>query len=234
MPEEKLTLVEHLEELRSRIIKSVIFIIIASSVLYNFSSGIISIITRPIGKVVFITPAEAFITNIKIAFFGGIFLSSPFILYHVWRFVSAGMKTGEKKYALIFGPLSFVFFVAGAGFGYFIIVPIGLKFLLSFATDFMVPMISVSKYVSFVGTLTLSFGAVFQLPLVILLLTKIGLVTPGFLSSRRRYAIVLIFIISAMLTPPDVITQCLMAVPLMILYELGIMFSKIVYKKNEA
>lgn len=229
----KLTLVEHLEELRSRIIKSVISIIVASLLLYSFCNIILSHLVKPIGKLVFIAPQEAFISRIKISFFGGIFLSSPFVLYQIWKFVFSGLKLNEKKYTLIFGPLSLIFFILGAFFGYFIIVPIGMKFLLGFATDFVIPMITISKYISFVGILTLSFGVIFELPLISLFLTKIGIVTPKFLSGRRKHAVVLVFIVAAILTPPDIITQCLMALPLLILYEIGIIFSKFAYRHQK-
>lgn len=224
--DKQLTLVEHLQELRLRIIKSVVFVIICSCAIYNFIDTLLPILVKPVGKLVFITPTEAFVVNIKIAFLGGLFLASPFVLYQVWQFVSVALEKSERKYALIFGVLSFIFFIIGSIFGYAIIVPIGMNFLLGFATDFITPMITISRYISFVGTLTFAFGVVFQLPLVMLFLTKIGMVTPWFFSNRRKYAIVLIFILAAILTPPDAITQCLMAVPLLALYEIGIIFSK--------
>ncbi len=231
MEDKKITFVEHLEELRSRIIKSVIFIIVVSGVVYTLAGKILSYLVKPVGgTLVFIGPAEAFVTNIKIALFGGLFLSSPFILCQIWQFISQALRKSERKYVLIFGPVSFIFFILGIGFGYFVIVPIGLKFLLGFATDFLVPMITISKYISFIGTMTFAFGVVFQLPLAMLFLAKIGIVTPAFLSQKRRHAIVIIFIVGALLTPPDVITQCLMAGPLILLYELGILFSKLARK----
>lgn len=228
--EKKLTLVEHLEELKGGVIKSVVFITACSFFVYYYVNSILPVLIKPVGKLVFITPQEAFITHVKIAFFGGLFLSSPFLLYQIWRFVSGGLKPQERKYTLIFGPLSFLFFILGITFGYFIIVPVGVKFLLGFATDILTPMLTVSKYISFIGTLTFVFGIVFQLPLVSLFLTKIGVVTPRFLSDKRKQAIVSIFILAAFFTPPDVVTQCLMAVPLLILYEIGIIFSKSVYR----
>lgn len=230
MLDNKLTLVEHLDELRSRVIKSVIFIFICSCVVYNYVDVLLSILVKPVGELVFIEPQEAFVTNIKIAVFGGLFLSSPFVIYHIWRFVSAGLSSSEKKYALLFGPVSFLFFLLGTSFGYFIIVPIGMHFLLGFATDFIAPMITVSRYISFIANLTFAFGVVFQLPLIILFLTKVGIVTPAFLSSKRKHAIVVIFILAATLTPPDVVTQALMAVPLLILFEIGSIFSKLAYR----
>ncbi|MFH1621894.1 MAG: twin-arginine translocase subunit TatC [Candidatus Omnitrophota bacterium] len=230
MSDKKLTLVQHLDELRARIIKSLIFIIILSCILYNFTDKILIILVKPIGKLVFLAPTEAFVAHIKIAFFGGLFLSSPFIIYQIWQFISEGLKLDERKYVLMFGPLSFIFFILGSAFGYFVIIPMGIKFLLGFATDFVTPMITLNNYISFVTMITIAFGVVFQLPLISLFLTKIGIVTPKFLSNKRKHAIVIIFILAAALTPPDVITQCLMAVPLLVLYEIGIMFSKFVYR----
>lgn len=228
----KLSLVEHLEELRSRIIKSVVFIIVGIFGTYAFVDSLLPALIEPVGKLVFIAPQEAFVARLKIAFFGGLFLSSPFVLYQIWQFVSGGLNQRERKYIRIFGPLSFIFFIFGVCFCYFIITPISMKFLLGFASDFMEPMITVSKYISFVGTLTLTFGVVFELPLVTLFLTKIGIITPRFLTERRKQAVVVMFILSAILTPPDVITQCFMAVPLLFLYELGIIFSKAAYRKQ--
>lgn len=227
-----LPLVQHLNEFRSIIIKSVVFIFIVSCLLYNFVDVILAVLAKPAGKLIFITPQELFLTNIKIALWGGAFLSSPFVLYEIWKFVSIGLKPDEKKYILIFGPLSFIFFFLGSIFGYFVIVPIGMKFLLGFATDLITPMITVNNYITFIGGLVFAFGAVFELPLIILFLTKIGLVTPEFLAKKRRHAIVLIFIVAAILTPPDVITQCLMALPLLALYEIGVIFSKVSYQKK--
>lgn len=237
MPEDRskdkqLTLSEHLNELRGRLIKAIISLLVATCILYNFVKSILPHIIKPAGKLVFIAPQEAFVSNIKIAFFGGILLSSPLIIYQIWRFVSDGLQPNEKKYILIFAPFSLILFLIGASFGYFIITPIGIKFLLAFATDHLVPMITISKYISFVGMLTLAFGTIFQLPLVSLFLTKIGIVTPALLKEKRKHAIVVMFIAAATLTPPDVITQCLMAVPLLILYEIGIIFSKFAYKRS--
>lgn len=226
----KLSLSAHLEELRSRLIKSVIFVIAGAFLTYAFVNTLMPLIIRPVGKVVFIAPQEAFIANMKVAFFGGLFLSSPFVLYQIWQFVTGALNEKERKYIILFGPLSFLFFLTGISFCYFFIIPISINFLLGFATDFLTPSISISKYISFIGSLTLVFGLVFELPLVSLFLTKIGIVTPMFLSRKRKHAIVFIFIAAAVMTPPDAITQCLMAVPLILLYEIGIIFSKCAYK----
>lgn len=228
--DKRLSLVEHLDEFRARLLKSVVFVIVVSCLFYGCVEKVFPYLTKGIDKLIFIAPAELFLSYIKIAFFGGLFLSSPFVIYQIWKFISVGLRKNERKWIMLFGPMSFLFFITGACFGYFIIMPIGLKFLLGFATDFISPMITVSRYISFVGILTLAFGIIFELPIVILFLTKVGLVTPTFLSTKRRHAIVLIFITAALLTPPDIITQTLMAIPLLLLYEISIIFSRSAYK----
>ncbi len=232
MIDKKFTFIEHLDELRFRIIKSVISIILASCIFYTFKDIVFHFIVKPVGRLIFIAPLEAFITNIKVALLGGLYLSSPFVFYQIWEFLSQGLEKTERRHALFFGVFSFAFFILGSIFGYSVIVPIGIKFLLGFGTTSLTPMITVGKYISFVGSLTFAFGVAFQLPLVILFLTKIGIVSPESLSKNRRYAILAIFIVAAIFTPPDVITQCLMAIPLIILYELSIFFSKIFGIKN--
>lgn len=230
MSETNLTFTEHLEELRQRIIRSLVFVIIASILTYAFTDKILIFLSKPAGRLVFIAPAEAFITRIKLALFGGLYLSLPLILYEVWGFVSSGLERTERKYALLFSVFSFILFTAGTLLGYFVIVPMGLNFLLSFSSEYLQPMISVGRYTSFVMSLSFAFGLVFQLPLAILFLTKTGIVTPEFLSRNRKYTIVIIFIAAAVFTPPDVITQCLMAIPLLALYEISIFLSRIARK----
>ena len=229
--QKKLTFIDHLEELRNRILKSAGCILIFTLIAFAYSKQLLSLIISPIGKVVFISPEEAFVSNLMVAFWCGLSISFPFILFEIWKFISSGLTDAETKYARIYFPVSFLLFLIGACFGYFIIVPIGLKFLLGFGSKTLVPMITASKYIAFVGTISLSFGLVFQLPVIIVLLTKIGIVSPKFLQEKRKYSIVLIFILSAIFTPQDIATQFLMALPLVLLYEIGIICSKI-SKKN--
>ncbi|MBU1007424.1 MAG: twin-arginine translocase subunit TatC [Candidatus Omnitrophica bacterium] len=230
-----LTFIEHLEEFRLAVIKSVIFVIVSSVFVYTFTDKIFSQLVMPLGgTLVFIAPQEAFIANIKLAIFGGLYFSSPFVLYQVWDFISAGLQKRERARAAAYVFLSFIFFIIGSYFGYFFIAPIGIKFLLGFGTAQVIPMISVEKYVSFVCVLTLVFGLMFQLPLLILLLSKLGIVSPVMLARNRKYAILMIFIISAILTPPDVITQCIMAFPLIALYELSIFLTRITTSERES
>ncbi|MDD5439949.1 MAG: twin-arginine translocase subunit TatC [Candidatus Omnitrophica bacterium] len=225
-----MSLLEHLEELRRRIILCLIIVILATVAAYLVSGRLIAFLLRPIGNVVFTSPDEAFLAYINVSLFAGLVMSCPFILYHIWRFAAGGLRVVEKSYVFIFGPLSLVLFAVGALFGYFVIVPIGIRFLLSFAGASITPMISIGKYLAFTCSLTLAFGITFELPLAILFLTKLGLVTPRFLAKKRRYAILVIFIVSAILTPPDVMSQFLMAGPLVVLYELSILLSRFVYR----
>lgn len=229
----KRPVLDHLEELRWRLLKSVAVLIVTTCSLFYFVKQIIPYIVKPVGRVVFISPTEAFVTNIKIALYGGVFLSSPFILYQIWTFVAVALKKNEKKFTLLFFSFSLIFFIIGACFGYFLIVPIGMKFLLKFSMgDILTPNISFGKYVSFVGILSLTFGIVFQLPLAMVFITKIGIVTPEIFSQKRRAVIVLIFIAAALFTPPDPVTQCFMALPLLVLFELGIILSRLVNRKK--
>lgn len=229
---EKFTFFEHLEEARTRIIKSLIFFIIISCLFYRFVPPILSELIKPVGKVIFIAPEDAFMVYFAVVFWGGLFLSSPFIFYQIWQFVSSGLRKREKRLVLMFWLWSMVLFITGCLFAYFSILPIGLKFFLKFATPAIKPMIALDKYVSFAGGLIFTFGIVFQTPLVVIFLTKIGLITPEILCKRRRETIVLIFIIAAILTPPDVISQVLLALPLLILYEAGIICAKLVFRNR--
>jgi len=226
-PLEKYSLIAHLDELRGRMLKSVFAFVALSIVLYSVSDALFYLLAKPVGALVFIEPAEAFLSYIKVAMWGGFFFASPFILYQIWAFVVSGLTQHEKRYIAFFLPVSFLLFCAGASFGFFVIIPLGVRLLLSFGSEYMHPMITVSKYISFVGTLTLVFGSVFQLPIVLLFLTKVGVVTPQVLAQKRKHAIALIFIVAAIVTPPDIVSQVSMAVPLFVLYEIGILFSKI-------
>ena len=182
--------------------------------------------------VVFNAPGEAFSAYMILTLWEGFFITLPFLLYQIWAFAWEALTDKERKYIVLFGPLSFVFFIAGVVFAYFVIVPVAIKFLLSFSSTYVVPMISIKSYISFIGNFLLSFGVVFELPLVLVFLVKIGIATPAFLRQFRRHAIMAILIVSAVLTPPDVVSQLLMAVPLVILYELGVLFSVLAYRKK--
>ena len=225
----QLTFLGHLEELRGRIIKSAIFLAACCVLAYGYVDQVMFFLIKPIGKVIFTSPGEAFSAYLTLALFGGIFLAMPVILYQTWQFVSAGLTTIEQKYIFALIPFSIVLFFAGSAFGYFIMLPLMMKFFLSFSTSFLVPMVTISKYISFIGTIVLSCGLIFELPLAIIFLTKVGIITPDFLIEKRKYAVVGVFIVSAVLTPsPDCISQVLMAIPLLFLYEISVILAKII------
>lgn len=217
----------HYEELRSRLIRSAVTVLVAACFVYAVAGKVLVFIIKPIGRLVFTAPGEAFIAHITVALFGGVFLAFPVVLYQVWRFVASGLRPHEAKYVRIFAPWSLFLFVAGAAFAYFIVVPISIRFLLSFSNDVIVPMITVKNYISFIGTMLLAFGIAFELPLVLMFLAKAGLTTPVFLAHKRKYAVVVILTVSALITPPDVVTQLMMAAPLVILYEAGIVAARL-------
>jgi len=239
MKDEKMPFTAHLEELRSRLIVCFIALGIGFIISYGFSDKIFLILMKPLIKIlpkgstmVFTGLTEAFFTYLKLSLISGIFLAFPVILYEIWRFVAPALYENEKKYLYPFVILSTLAFIGGALFGYFIIFPIGFHFFLSFSTEYMRPLPAIKDYLSFSVKLLLAFGIVFELPLAIFFLSKIGLITSQMLSSNRPYAILLIFTVSAILTPPDVATQIMMAIPLLILYEISILVAKIFGKKS--
>ncbi len=212
--------------------KSIAAFVIAAFAFYPFSRDVLRLLVKPVGQLMFTSPSDAFMAHITLSLWGGLFLAFPVILYQVWQFVSSGLVEKEHRYILIFGPFSLILFLIGGLFAYFVVIPISLKFLLSFSSDSIVPMIEIKNYISFVGSFILCFGVIFELPLIIMFLTKIGIATPEFLVQKRRHAIILMLIVSAILTPPDVISQLLMAVPLIVLYEISIITSRFIDRHN--
>jgi sec-independent protein translocase protein TatC len=186
------------------------------------------------GSLIFTSVAEAFFTYMKVAFIAAVILVSPFVLYQIWAFVAPGLYQKEKRYVVPFVLGGSLFFAVGVLFAYFVAIPIGFKFLLGYATDFIKPLPSMKEYLSFSIKFLLAFGLVFEFPVVLVLLARIGVVDAKLLARQRKYAILLIFIFAAIITPPDFISQVLMALPLIGLYELSIFLSKIFGKKKEA
>ena len=231
----KLTLMEHLGELRKRVVISFIAIIICAFAAYRYMDKIIDIITRPAGELEFIylSPPELFMAYIKISLVLGLIISSPVVLLQVWGFVKPGLKKKEKKYVMFALSMGTIFLLMGVIFAYYIIVPMTIKFFIGVSVDRITPSFSFANYVSFVSSLLLSFGLVFELPLLVILLTQLGLVAPKTLRKYRKFIILIIFIVSAILTPPDVVSQVLMAIPMTLLYEFSIMVSSIIYKKKK-
>ena len=241
MEDGQLPFTEHLEELRKRLIISAIAIGVGFLASYGFAEQLYMVLAVPIKAVmqddnsfIFTSLTEAFFTYLKLAFFAGIVLASPVILYQVWAFVAPGLYKSEKKYALPFVVLSTLFFLAGVLFCFFVVFPIACKFFASFAESGIIEMkLKMSDYLSFSCKFMLAFGAVFEMPIFILFLSRMGLVTHEQLKRNRKYILVLSFVAAAFLTPPDIVSQILMAVPLILLYEVSIIVAKIFGKKRE-
>jgi len=236
--EKKIPFTAHLEELRRRLIVCFIAVGIGFVLSYGFKEKLFQILTRPLisvmetgDKLIFTGLPEAFFTYLKVAFLSGIILSTPILFYEFWMFVAPGLYDKEKRLMVPIVFLSTLFFVGGSFFGYFIVFPYGFKFFLGFASEIIRPLPSMREYLSFASKLLLAFGVVFELPLVITFLAKLGMVSVSFLKKNRKYALLLFFVGAAILTPPDVVTQIMMALPLMVLYEISIVGAKIFGKK---
>jgi sec-independent protein translocase protein TatC len=230
----------HLEELRKRLVVCAIAVGAGFVISYIFSKQLFSILTLPLTKVlppestlIFTSLPEMFIAYIKVALIAGIILAAPVIFYEIWMFIAPGLYRKEKRYFIPFVLFSTILFVVGSLFGYFVVFPYGFKFFISLATEDIQALPSVKQYFSFAIRLLLAFGLVFEMPIAVLFLTKIGLITPESMKKYRKFAILGSFILAAILTPPDVATQLMMALPVIILYELSIFISKAVYRKQE-
>jgi sec-independent protein translocase protein TatC len=235
-----MSFIGHLEELRKRIIVCLVAVCITFSVSYFFKERLFKILmqplmgaTNPAPSLIFTSLTEAFFCYIKTAFVAGLLFAVPVIMYEMWLFVAPGLYDKEKRLLLPFVLLSSFFFIGGALFGYFICLPYAFKYLMGFTTDYVKAMPSMKEYLSLASILLFAFGCTFELPLVLTLLAKARLVTAAFLSRHRKYAVLLIFIAAAIITPtPDPVNQCLLAVPLVILYEVGIIGARIFGKKE--
>ncbi len=237
--EEKQPFLRHLEELRKRLISSAIAVGIGFAICYFFSERIFLILIEPLnavmpegGHLIFTALPEMFFAYLKVAFVSGILMASPYLFYQMWMFVSPGLYKQERSLVVPFVLASTLLFVGGALFGYFVVFPFGFKFFIGFSNEYVKALPSVKQYFGFALKLLVAFGVVFELPVIIFFLAKLGLVTTELLRKKRKYAILMTFVAAAILTPPDVITQCMMAGPLIILYEVGIIVSRFAHKKE--
>jgi sec-independent protein translocase protein TatC len=230
--DDKMPFMEHLGELRVRIMRSLIALLIGLGIAFPFSQRVVDWLARPIVKsgntLVFLAVTEAFWVQMKVALFLGLFIATPGILWQVWRFVEPGLHGHEKKYAVPFVVIGSLLFIAGGAFSLLIVTPSAISFMLSYARPGLTPMISIGNYVDFLLKFTLAFGAVFEVPLAMTLAARMGLVTAKAFAKNRKYAILGAFIAAAILTPtPDMVNQSLMAGPIIVLYELGIIATRI-------
>jgi sec-independent protein translocase protein TatC len=169
-----------------------------------------------------------------VAFFAGLVLATPVIFYQLWKFIMPGLYENERRYVLPFMIVATLFFVTGVSFAYYVVFPYGFQFFLGFQTDSIAAMPAMKEYLGFVMKLTLAFGITFELPVIMFFLAKMGIVGPQVLKRNRKYAVLIVFVLAAILTPPDVISQILLAIPLLILYEVSIWVTHFVRKKKEA
>ena len=217
-----MSLIEHLTELRSRLIKCLLAVAAGSLIGYFFIEDIMHYITLPAGKLYYMQPAEAFFTYIKVACVTGFLLALPIIFWHVWRFFLPALTRAERMVLGLIVPISVVLFFCGLAFSFFLVLPAGIKFFLGFGTSELEALFSVDKYFDFVIMFVLPFGFIFELPLVITILGKLGLITSEFLKKYQRMVIFLSFVIGAIITPtPDIFTQSMIALPIIVLYEVG-------------
>jgi len=227
---------EHLGELRVRIMRAMYGLLAGTVIALPFSERIVDWLARPITRLgyelVFTAPAEAFWVQMKVGLIAGVFIAAPIILWQVWAFIAPGLHGHEKKYAVPFVLIGSVMFLAGGAFSLFVVTPYALTFLLSYARPGLKPMITIQNHIDFLLKFTLAFGAVFELPLALTLLARMGVVNARMLAKNRKYAILGAFVAGAVLTPtPDAFNQALMAGPLIILYEVGIVCARIFGRK---
>ena len=243
MVDKKAPLATYLQEIRKRLILSFIAVGAGFLICYYFSDSIFEILIAPLinniqnihveSTLIFRTVAEAFFTYMKVGFVAGLMLASPFILYQIWGLVVSRLDQDKKRYVLLFVLGGSLLFALGILFGYFVALPFGCKFLLRYASNTIKPMPDMNEYLSFSVKFLLTFGLVFEFPILLLILARIGVVNAKMLAQKRRYAILLIFIFAFIISPPDLISQVLMALPLMGLYEVSILLCKIFKKKPE-
>tara|TARA_B100000700_G_C14988282_1_gene829969 strand:+ start:684 stop:1448 length:765 start_codon:yes stop_codon:yes gene_type:complete len=247
--ENKSTFVEHLTELRSRLVKSIVFLFLFFIVCYFFAENIYNFLLAPYAdavkgdglnrRMIFTALHETFITYLKVAFFAAMFVASPVILTQLWKFVAPGLYKNEKRALLPYLIATPVLFLLGGMLVYYLIMPLAIKFFLTFETTAQLNSLpiqleaKVNEYLSLIMRLIFAFGISFQLPVLLSLLARVGFVDSVYLKKRRKYVIVIIFAVAALLTPPDPITQIGLGIPLLILYELSILSVKIIEKRKD-
>jgi len=233
-----MSLMGHLNELRSRLTRILIVIILGFFACYAVSDTLFGELVKPLtasmpqgSKLIFTSIPEAFFVYMKVGFVASLFLTSPYSFYQIWAFVAPGLYEEERRHIVPLAAFSAFFFLSGAVFCYFVAFPVAFDFFMSFATDTILPMPSLNEYLSFALKLLIAFGLIFEMPLFAFLLAHIGILTAAHLRRWRRYAILTIFIVAAILSPPDVVSQLLMAFPMLILYEMSIWITVLAQKR---
>jgi len=230
---EEMTIFDHLDEMRRRLMWSAASIIIAMIASFPFAGRMLAILTEPVGNLVMLRPSEGFFVHLRLALWMGLVIASPVVIYHVLSYVLPALSRRERAYLLGFLPAGMLLFAAGLLFSFYILVPFVYQFFLGFTNEALQPFISIDNYISFVTGLVIPFGVAFELPVLIAVLSFLGIVSPAFLVRNRKFMIFAVFILSAFLTPPDVISQSMLALPLIGLFELSILVSKIIYRRRQ-
>ncbi len=230
----EMTIIEHLEELRSRLIKSLIALGIGAALAFAFTTPILRVLIAPAGvKPIFLRPTEMFLTYFKVSMLAGVILAMPVIVYQFMRFAWPGLAGQERKYLAFVVPAATISFVAGVSFTYFVMLPYALRYLVSFGGDLAEAQWAIGEYITFVTTLLFWSGVVFETPLIIFFLARMRIITPQFLTSNRKIAVVVIAVIAAVITPtPDPFNMGLVMLPLLLMYELGILLAKLAYRMS--
>ncbi len=233
--DKKLSLFGHLGELRQRLIRCLIALLITTAVSFFFAKQIFNILILPTGGInlIYIEMTEMIGTYMKVSLVSGIILAMPYLIYQLIMFVSPALTRKEKKYVYLILPWIALMFLGGVIFAYFILLPPATKFLITFGSDIATPQIKIGNYISIVSRLLLAIGLVFEMPVVTTFLSRLGVITPKWLSGKRKLAIIFAFILAAIITPTfDPVNQSLVAVPLIILYEMSIWLAKLVQRKE--
>lgn len=222
--DEPMPLTEHLVELRRRLIVSLSALAVGTLLIYRWSGQILSWLAHPVGGLIFTAPTDAFLTRLKVAMFGGLFLSLPLILHQAWLFVARALEARWRRFLLGILPLSYALFLLGAAVAVFVVVPGAMRFLLAYGSEDVRPLLNLNSYLEFVTHLGVSFGLIFQMPLALYFLNRVGLVTRRGLASRRQYVYLLAFLLAGIATPgPDVFSQIALALPTVLLFELTLL-----------
>jgi len=237
---DEMTFLEHLEDLRKRLLGSIIVLLVAVIPSWMFSQDIYRILSRPVTqylpegtKLAFTSLTAPFTLYMKVAFLSAAFFTSPFIFYQLWKFVAPGLYQKEKKYVIPFVVFTSAFFLGGALFGYYVAFPFACRFFLNLGSEFQ-PVITVDTFFSLTIKLLFGIGLVFEMPTLIFFLSRMGIVTAGWMLKKFKYAILIIFIIAALITPtPDIVNQAILAVPMIVLYSLSILIALIFGKKKK-
>jgi sec-independent protein translocase protein TatC len=223
----QLTLIEHLAELRDRLIKSLLGILVGFMICYHFSSFIFDLIRAPIaphlpaGGLVFTGPLDKFLAHLKVSLLAGVIISTPWWALQVWKFLAPALYKNEKRLTVVFITVASILFMVGICFAYFVVFPMAFQFLLNFGSEIDKPMITINQYLGFFLITSLAFGVAFELPLLIVTLAYFGLVDYQFLKANRKYAILILAIFTAVITPPDLLSMLMMLGPMWLLYDLS-------------